>query len=84
MFGLAYDCAKKQYDGVWFAEIFLKELELEFEGIGVQFIILFFGRKWNWNPVPYSIWFADISDEFDYLMQNDKIVLIFVCFIAYM
>ena len=38
--------------GVWFVGLFLMELELEYVR--------------NWNPIPYSVWFADMSDEFDF------------------
>ncbi|KAE8732869.1 40S ribosomal protein S6 [Hibiscus syriacus] len=29
-------------------------------------------RKWNWNPISYSVWFADMSDEFDFSKKVSK------------
>jgi len=42
------------------------------DGIGIHqelesnSIFCLVGRKWNWNPIPYSVWFADMSNEFDF------------------
>jgi hypothetical protein len=48
------------------------------EGIGIRIgigilrelesnsILCLVGRKLNWNPIPYSVWFVDMSDEFDF------------------
>ena len=49
--------------GVWFARMFLMELELELESNSIFCLV---GRKWNWNPISYPVWFVDMSDEFDF------------------